>query len=184
MYRTLLTIGRNLGLIPVVGFWIIATISIRYNPWFNIWKHAFSDLGTKDAVNPWIYNYGLRVLGAITMLYSIYLAYASWNKFMVFSSALIFVAGIFLSLIGIYPGGTRPHTFVSTWFFIQFFIALIPMAIGFVFSGKYIDALFQIIIFIVALLGAILVKWPSAALIEAYEILLIDIVVIHLWIRL
>ncbi len=184
MYKTLLIIGKNLGLIAVAGFWIMVILSIRYNTWFSIWKHAFSDLGTENAVKPWIYNYGLIILGAMTMLYSIYLAYISWNKFMVFSSALIFVAGIFLSLIGIYPGGTRPHTFVSTWFFIQIFIALIPMAMGFAFSGKYMDALLLSAIFIAALLGATSIKWPSAALIEAYEIVLIDITMIYLWTRL
>jgi len=28
-------------------------------------------------------------------------------------------------LIGIFPSGTRPHTFVSTWFFIQGDLAII-----------------------------------------------------------
>jgi Predicted membrane protein len=37
----------------------------------------------------------------------------------------VFVAGLFLALIGIYHAGTRPHVFVSTWFFVQMDTALI-----------------------------------------------------------
>lgn len=76
-------------------------------------------------------------------------------------------------LIAIYPAGTRPHTFVSTWFFIQAFIAVLIYGLSIIWERPFIG-LAIILIFVAGLIGG-MASWPSAALLEAYEILLLTI---------
>ncbi|WP_243676060.1 DUF998 domain-containing protein [Vulcanisaeta distributa] len=115
------------GIIAAVLAWLFIAISISVNPWFIFTKNAFSDLGGPYATDPpWIYNYGLIITSVFVDLYSINLLLVSRNKVEDFASAFVFIAGLFLALIGIYhEGGTRPHVFVSTWFFTQMDMALI-----------------------------------------------------------
>ncbi|MDK6028650.1 DUF998 domain-containing protein [Ignisphaera sp. 4213-co] len=172
------TIWKFTGIIAAVLAWIIIAISISQNPWFDVFKHALSDLGGSKANNPWIYNIGLIVTGVITCLYALYIAYVANSKVYVYASALLFVAGIFLALIGIYPSGTRPHTFVSTWFFIQMLLAIIATAIGMAVEHRIVYSIVFGVVAIAGPLGAIFLKWPSVALLEIYGIVLIDICVV------
>lgn len=82
--------------------------------------------------DPWIYNSGLVVTGAVASIYALYLAYVSSSKLSVYASAFIFIAGIFLALIEVYPAGTRPHVFVSTWFFVQMWMAIVASSLNFI----------------------------------------------------
>ncbi len=73
------------------------------------------------------------------------------------------------------PPGTRPHTFVSTWFFIQADLALIAIGMelwGFL-AGRLIVAL-SVLAFPLALLVGATLGWPSTAILETYGILIID----------
>jgi len=174
-----MVLWRLCGVIAAILAWIIIALAVLRNPWFNLLEHALSDLGDpKGAIDPWIYNVGLIVTGVITCIYSTYIANASSNKVLVFASALLFVAGVFLALIGVYPAGTRPHTFVSTWFFIQMFLAIVATAIGFAIEKAFHHAAVLWAVSTIGPLGAILVKWPSVALLEFYGIVLIDVAVI------
>ncbi|MEM1509105.1 MAG: DUF998 domain-containing protein [Thermofilaceae archaeon] len=112
-----------LGSIVFPLFHLVVLASALRNSWWSFYRHAFSDLGAPAAIDPWIYNIGLIVLGILVILFSLGLLSAARSKWSAFASGLFFVSGIFLALIGVYPGGTRPHTFVSTWFYMQSFIA-------------------------------------------------------------
>jgi len=79
---------------------------------------------------PWIYNYGLITTGLVIMLYSAYLVYSSRGRLEAVGSGYVFIGGIFLALIGFFPGGTRPHIFVSTYFFVQMGLAILAMGLG------------------------------------------------------
>ncbi|MEM1627735.1 MAG: DUF998 domain-containing protein [Desulfurococcaceae archaeon] len=176
-----LNLWRFTGVLAVILAWIVIAISITYNPWFDLFKHALSDLGDPGmANNPWIYNTGLIVTGVVTCIYSLYLAYRSINKVHVFASALIFVAGIFLSLIGVFPSGTRPHVFISTWFFIQIWLAMLATSIGMASESKTPHAMSLAILAITGPIGAFIVKWPSVALLEIYGIVIINIYIVLL----
>jgi len=176
--NVLITLWRFSGVIAMVLAWIVIALAVLKNPWFNVFKHALSDLGGPLANTPQIYNLGLIATGITICLYSLYITYASEAKVLVFASALLFVAGVFLALIGIYPSGTRPHTFVSTWFFIQMLIAIIATALDMTLEKSFYHATALWIISIVGPVGALLIKWPSVALQEIYGIVLIDIAVI------
>ena len=170
----IINIARYLGLTAALTAWITIYTSIYYNPWFNLFKHALSDLGTSDAFSPWIYNYGLILTGLILMLYSPYLVYISRNKIEAVGGGYVLIGGLFLILIGIFPGGTRPHVFVSTYFFIQMGIAILTMGIGSVLDRRRLYSLSCILIFILMLIGGF-IDWPSVAIQEIYEVILLNI---------
>ncbi|MEM2752299.1 MAG: DUF998 domain-containing protein, partial [Sulfolobales archaeon] len=88
--------------------------------------------------------------------------------------SFIFIAGIFLALIGLFPSGTHPHVFVSTWFFIQMWMALVASTIDFLFKKQLIPGLTLLSLSIIGPLGALLIKWPSVALLEIYGIIIIN----------
>ncbi|WP_238981956.1 DUF998 domain-containing protein [Thermococcus sp. 2319x1] len=133
-----------------------------------VFEHALSDLGTGEANSPWIYNYGLIVSSIFVMLFAVYLVLISQTKLQTVGGAYISVAAIFRALIGLYPGGTRPHVFVSTYFFVQFFLGMFLYGSG---SEKMVRTI-STLLFILAVIGT-LIEWPSVALIETYEIVLI-----------
>lgn len=178
--QVLYSIWRFTGVAAAILAWIIIALSISQNPWFNIHRHALSDLGDPKANKPWIYNIGLITIGIMMCIYSIYLTYTAGNKAHTYASALFFIAGIFLALIGVYPSGTRPHTFVSTWFFIQIWLAIIASAIGMAIDREIINGVVLGVIAVIGPLGALAIKWPSVALQEIYGVILIDIYAIIL----
>ena len=169
---------RYAGLAAAILFWIVSGISISYNSWFNFTKDAFSALGDPDAQNPWIYNYGLIIIGVFILIYSFSLINDATNKLEISGGAFTIVSGLFLIMIGVYHSGTEPHNFVSTWFFIQADIALLAWGIGLLSNewnnfGKII-----IILGVLGSIGAVIIPWPSAAMIEAYGIIIITIWVV------
>ncbi|MCS7112240.1 MAG: DUF998 domain-containing protein [Ignisphaera sp.] len=173
-------VWRFLGIAAAISAWLTILLSILQNQWFDLYKHALSDLGDPKANKPWIYNGGLIIVGAMTCVYSFYIVYRSSNKGHAFASALIFTAGVFLALIGIYPSGTRPHTFVSTWFFVQMWLATIATMIAMIMDRNTIYAIIPGIVAVAGPLGAVFIRWPSIALLEIFGILLIDVYIIVL----
>jgi len=156
------------GIAGGMTYWLFTFWAISKNNWFSFFEHALSDLGTGEANAPWIYNYGLIVSSLFVMLFAVYLVLISQTKLQTVGGAYISVAAIFLALIGLYPGGTRPHVFVSTYFFVQFFLGMFLYGLG---SEKRVRNI-STLLFILAIIGT-LIEWPSVALIETYEILLI-----------
>ncbi|MCS7139908.1 MAG: DUF998 domain-containing protein [Candidatus Nezhaarchaeota archaeon] len=174
---------RFSGVAAAVLAWIVIFLSISRNSWFDFFRHALSDLGGSRASDPWVYNVGLVITGILASIYALYLASKSTGKIAVYASAFIFIAGIFLALIGVFPSGTRPHTFVSTWFFIQMWMAVITSAISFLVEKEVKLGALLLMLSAVGLLGALLIDWPSVALLEVFGIILIDIYVITLTVK-
>jgi len=163
---------KYLGLAAAVSAWIFIILSIANNPWIDLYRDALSDLGVPEANNPWIYNYGLMITGAILAIYSSYLVWESRTRLEAVGGGYVFIGGIFLALIGVFYGGTRPHIFVSTYFFVQMGMAILAMGLGTLYRGRVYPRI-SILVFLLMLLG-VFIEWPSAALIEIYEILLLD----------
>lgn len=182
--RYLLKLWRFTGVLASLLACCTIAVSIYFNPWFNFFKHAFSDLGGPRAHLPWLFNLGLVTTGAIACIYSLYLAYVGRGKLDVFCSALLFTAGIFLALIGIFPTPSRYHVFVSTWFFVQMWLSLMSYAINFGVKKELRTFTLLLAVSVAGPAAAIaiehLVKWPSTASIEAYGIALINMGVITL----
>lgn len=156
------------GFIGGIVYWLFVFWSISQNPWFSFWKNALSGLGGASANAPWIYNVGLVVTSMFVALFSAYLIFIAHNKIQTVGGAYISVSAIFLALIGIFHEGTYPHVFVSTYFFIQFFLGALIYGIG----SRGTLGIGAVFLFILAIVGT-LVKWPSTAILEAYEIILV-----------
>lgn len=156
------------GIAGGISYWLFTFWAISRNRWFSFFEHALSDLGTVEANSPWIYNYGLIISSIFVMLFAVYLILISQTKLQTVGGAYITVAAIFLALIGLYPGGTRPHVFISTYFFVQFFLGMLLYGLG---SEERLRNI-SLLLFILAIVGT-LIEWPSVALIETYEIMLI-----------
>ncbi len=156
--------------------WLIIVECVRRNPWFDLFRHAFSDLGTSGAVDPWLYNRGLMFVAALLALFSIHMVIGSRSKLEVVGGAYMSTAAVFLALIGAFPGGTRPHTFVSTWFFVQAFLAVLAYGLG-KWPRDRVSSAASVAIFSLALTGT-LIEWPSVATAEAYEITMLNLATI------
>ena len=158
------------GIAGVVVYWLFVAWSISRNPWFSFWKNALSDLGSPEmAMASWIYNYGLIATAVFIVAFSVYLVLSAGNKLQTTGGAYISISAIFLALIGVFHAGTRPHSFVSTYFFVPFFLGMLLYGAG---SKETAIRYGSILLFALAVLGT-LVNWPSVALIETYEIALI-----------
>ncbi|MEM0044350.1 MAG: DUF998 domain-containing protein [Sulfolobales archaeon] len=168
-----MSILRFSGVLASLVFLISVLISISYNSWFDFNKNAFSDLGGSQAVNPWIFNTGLIISGILVILLALHMILRSRTALEYVGGSYLSIGGIFLSLIGVFPEGTRPHFFISTWFFIQTFLGALIYGIG-VMRRDRILAISIAILFILGLLG-VFIKWSSIAQLEAYEIALLSI---------
>lgn len=170
-----------LGPFAAVSAWIVIGVAWLVNSeWFVFTRDAFSDLGGPSARAPWIYNYGLIAVGALVSVYGLCQFRLYSSRAGVTGASYMVMAGVFLALIGVFPAGTRPHTFVSTWFFVQIDIALILLALATVRAGGKLSVpalAFSVAAWPLALAVEALVGWPSAAVLETYGILIIDIVV-------
>ncbi len=170
---------KYLQILPIFAIfysWFIILFSMLLNPWFIFQADAFSSLGGKNANFPFVYNiFGMVATGIIINLYSIYSIRNSRNKIETVGYSFLFIAGIFLSLIGIYHSGTKPHTFVSSWFFIQSLISFIVLSIALITLKKIKLGIFLFLISIISPIIAYVVPWQSVAETEAFGIIIIDV---------
>ncbi|WP_291765260.1 DUF998 domain-containing protein [Caldivirga sp. UBA161] len=164
-----------MGVAAAVVAWIVILISIKLNPWFSMFSNALSDLGGPNANYPWVYNYGLVLTAALMLLFSFYLLFVSKNKVEAMGASFVAVASIFLALIGIFHEGTYPHVFVSEWFFTQMDLAVIVWSIGLIISGRLNYGIPLLLLGVIAPIPALLIKWPSTAILESYGIVVIDV---------
>ncbi|WP_188596377.1 DUF998 domain-containing protein [Thermocladium modestius] len=173
---------RFAGLAAAALAWVVILASIALNPWFVFVRNAFSDLGGPHANYPWVYNYGLIGVAVLTFLFSAYLLSTSRNKVEAAGASYISVAAVFLALIGVFHEGTYPHVFVSLWFFVQFDLAIMAWSIGAAMAGDRAGwPLF--LLGAAAPIPAALLRWPSAATLEAYGVAVIDVFVIAVTLR-
>ncbi len=168
-----------LGFLAITLAWLVILSSwMLNNSWFVFTKDAYSDFGGKESCCPGLYNYGMMIVGIIILLFSSICTYLVNQKLEAIGWSYLALAGVFLFLIGYYHSGTRPHTFVSTWFFIQADIALILVLYSIyrrIKNPLVLTALLAVILaFPIALVVDIVIGWPSAAVIETYGILIID----------
>ncbi len=172
----------SLGPIVVAASWSLIALCWWLNrEWFIFTEHAFSDFGkTGKACCPWLYNYGLIVLGTLMTLYGVGLAISVKEKLEAIGASHIALAGVFLALIGLFPAGTRHHVFVSTWFFAQSYIGLLLFLSST--SRRHKASKYTLAIILASIpIGLILeatIGWPSAATLEAYGAIIISIGVI------
>jgi hypothetical membrane protein len=164
------------GYLAPMVYWAFTLASMLRNPWFSLSSMALSDLGGPMAADAWIYNSGLVLSGVLVILYSIALLLLARGKLQVIGGSYLSIAGLFLAMIGIFPAGTRPHVFVSTYFFVQAFLGVLVLGLAELKENRRV-ALSLIAIFLLSLLGSV-ARWTSVALQEVYEISLLTAFVV------
>jgi hypothetical membrane protein len=166
------------GFAAVFVSWFFIATSIALNPWWigHFTTGALSELGTpsEQVRYPWVYNLGLIITSFFAFIYSTSLAYLSSNKVQVVGSSFFMVSSLFLAMIGIFHGGTYPHVFVSTYFFVQADISIITWGVGLLLKDRNPAILMLLVGFLGPLLSQ-LIPFTSSAEVEVFSILLIDI---------
>ncbi len=166
---------RVLGLVSGISGWLVILASIQRNPWFVFTDYAFSDLGGSMATDAWLFSNGMILTGLMIVFYGFYLVHVSFNKPTTVGAAFLMITGVFLTLIGVFPSGTKHHYFVSVWFFTQSDLSILAWGTGLI-GGKK-DGLGKLFVAL-GILGpllAVIVPWPSTAVVEAFGILIMNI---------
>jgi hypothetical membrane protein len=137
-----------------------------------VFKNALSDLGRVGLENNYVFNTGLilAALVALTYIPSLLDFFKSRIGFM--SLGIFLIAILHLLLIGVFPEGTKPHGFVSYEFFALMTISLLFIGISLIAEGMSKYGASLLLLFILSLGGSLLIKWPSIALLELYNIAL------------
>lgn len=178
------------GISGIIAAWATILIAWHLNPWFSIQGHALSDLGGGNLTAnghpaptfPIVYNGGLIFTSILLAIYAIFMISISRNKIEESGNSFFIVAGIFLSLIGIYHEGTYPHDFVSIWFFILASLAYGTISLGLITDGRPRIGSVMLAFLIASWLTYALVPWGSVAEDEVFGILVVNVVVlIHIF---
>ena len=173
------------GVLAIVLAWIVIGVSWSLNrDWFSYSRGAFSDLGSKRSCCPEVFNYGLIIVGFLFTIYGVSIAYSARIKIGVVGGSYVSLAGVFLSLVGVYPEETKPHGCVAVMFFLLAYVGLILALLDAMATRRSrlaVIALTAMVLSIVAgvIIGAT-VGWPSIAILETYLVLFIDLGVIVL----
>ena len=167
------------GLAAFLGGWLVILIAISRNNWFVFTENAFSDLGHPLANDPWIFNTGMMLNGLLIVLYGLYLIDVSFNKTGAVGGGFMMITGVFLTLIGVFDEGSKNHYFVSVWFFTQGAITVLTWGLALYREEKW-RGMGRVFIGL-SLMGtvlAVIVPWPSTAMVEAWGILIMNVWVI------
>jgi hypothetical membrane protein len=173
--------GIYIGVFAGFYVWVVILCCALTSSWWVFTQSSFSAFGTSSAyggsdTQPWIYNdAGMIPTGLMLMLFSLALTAYSKNKVQVMGSSFFFMAGAFLVLVGVYHGGTKPHDFVSEWFFIMAFISIITWGIGLLLGGGRRYGFAIVALAILSIMIAAVVNWPSVATAEAFGVAAIDV---------
>jgi len=165
-----------MGWASTVSGWLVILLAISRNPWFVFTENALSDLGAASANDPWLFNVGMILTGAMIMLYAVHLLEVSINKLSRVGGASMAITGLMLTMIGCYPEGTPYHYTVSVWFFSQG--ALTVLIWGLALIGEVTWRKYGLIFTFMGIAGpiiAVFVPWSSTAVAEAYGILVLNI---------
>lgn len=138
-----------IGVLSISSIIITLILSINQNTWFSWTQNSLSDLGSSQATNPWIFNYGIIITALLGISYFSKLRKTKLNFYSKTGLAALIIDFITLVLIGVYPLGSDLHYPLSITFF-----ALLPIATTLYGVGKLkINKKKGSIIILVTLLG-------------------------------
>lgn len=162
--------------------WLVILVCYHFNPGFVFTQGALSQFGSPGALFPFIYNiFGMIGTGALLMVFSVSIIALSKNRIETAGGSFLFVASIFLMLIGVFHGGTKPHVFVSTYFYYQADLAITAFGAGSVLHDRT-EGTASLLIGIMAPVIAETVRWPSSAALETFGIICIEVwALISIW---
>ena len=102
--KKIINVGAASGLLGIAIFTAVIGICMYQNEWFDITKHAFSDLGVYGAY-PYMFSAGMIVTGLCVIVFAFGLGQYLPRK-LAPSSLGFFLGGIGLVGVGVFPSGT------------------------------------------------------------------------------
>lgn len=158
-------IGLFSLLIPVLTVIFISAAIYVARDWFNITKHALSDLGATTVNSFLIFNSGLIVVGLITVMLAILVIWESipTRKLRIIPTAILLMAGIFLIGIGIFPLDTAPvyHGLCAISFFILLGISMLAFGVYCLYYKELLLGVLGVLGFIVSYVVWVLIPWSN-----------------------
>ncbi len=164
----------------ILSGWITISVAIYASPWFDLFSGAISDMGRLGLPTAYLLNDGLMITSLLMMAYSVFLL-----RFMRLSlghfSAGFFLASFYLFLISEFPEGTTPHPTLPYQFFAYTLFSMLLFGISLFREGYLYNGAISVFCFIAGISGSLLVRWPSVATLELYNVVLITIGVMNLF---
>ncbi|MGQ9781283.1 MAG: DUF998 domain-containing protein [Nitrososphaeria archaeon] len=163
-----------LSLLAIVVAWLAIIISITVNPWFDVTEGNLSQLGALEVKYSYIYNFGLTAAGILISIQASYLVNFTKNKIGAFAAGIYFLAAVHLIVVALYPSGSGDlHGFASGEFFLLASLAILFFGITLVMDGFRKHGILSLAYFVIGWGGSILIDFPSNALLEIYNLILI-----------
>jgi hypothetical membrane protein len=127
-------------------------LAIAYSPQFSWTENALSDLGVQEGLTAPLFNYGLIISGAMSLVFASGILALLRNKLVGKVGSFTFVlATLALIAIGIFPKNARPmHYYASVSFFVLIPITMLILMWAFAQVGKVKTALYTLLVAIVA----------------------------------
>jgi hypothetical membrane protein len=175
MKREVFDTLRSLGVVSGISGWLVTLASIQRNPWFVFTEHAFSDLGGHRATDAWLFSNGMILTGLMIVLFGVYLVHVSFNKSTTVGAAFLLITGGSLTLIGVFPSGTKPHYFVSLMFFAMSDLSILAWGTGLIGGEKEVLGKLFVTLGILGPVLTAIIPWPSTAVVEAFGILILNV---------
>lgn len=124
--------GRKAGIFgilsPLIAL-VFISIAIYLNPWFVLSDNALSDLGAIGESYNYVFDIGIILTGFTNILFSFGLQNLK-NTRIGHCGATIYGVGVsFLLLVGVFPLGTSPHSYVAVISFLLATLAIILIGI-------------------------------------------------------
>jgi len=165
----------------ILAGWTTIALAMYVNPWFNLFSNAISDMGRVGLSTAYVLNDGLLITSLLMMAYSLALLRFLRSPLGHFSAGFFCLASFHLLLISRFPEGTAPHLTVSYQFFTYTIFSMMLFGISLVKEGYPYNGIVNILCFFAGLSGSFLIKWPSTATLEIYNLVLVTIGVISLF---
>ncbi|GEM_PF-741490 len=115
-------IGIYAGLLFEPLFFLFLLVAVITNPWFDFTINALSDLGSKTACCPWLFNMGIIVSSMVNLIFSLRIL-LKFNKPLNLLGYGMILASIFFMAIGIFTEDTGFYV-TQTMNFHNFFTIL------------------------------------------------------------
>lgn len=160
------------GPLAVATGLLTLAVSALMNPWFNIYRDAFSDMGRVGLPNSWVFNLGLLIASFLSIAYTYCLLISLKHPLSHMAAGVYLIGVIHLMLIALFPEGTKPHWTVSFEFFTIMLFTYLVYAPALWLEGFRGTSIASLTLFVVGLSGSTLIHWPSTATLELFNIVL------------
>lgn len=127
-------------------------------------------MGRVGLPTSWVFNGGLLLTSFVAATYVYCLTKSFRHPASHVAAGIYLVSVTHLTLIALFPEGTRPHLTLSLEFFLMMMFTYLTYSITLWVEGFRTHSLLSFLAFITALGGSASIRWPSTALLELFNV--------------